>query len=381
MDPFTAGISLILVQCCVALVMTGVFLATPAEKSTRYWALSSCLIALGVLIAVLNNRQPRMAFALNGIGMIIAGLICQWHGIQTFYNQQPKRWGWGIGIAFFVLYAVLLVLHASFQQRSILLSLTILILFCLSFHALWRGQCGLPRTFVKGLAQAAAVLLIVSCLVKLGIAILQMRGSLPLNRSTLEIIAAYLMQIVGTMLFSTGLLLLYFERTVEENRHLATHDELSKLLNRRAIVAAGERELVLATRLRRELTVAFIDIDLFKHFNDTFGHDAGDTVIIEVARIFEQTCREIDIVGRYGGEEFLIILPGASQTDAAIIGDRLVNAVRAYRFRGQHPVTVSVGLATLPKDAETPITWDGLIRRADAALYEAKGLGRDRYCS
>jgi diguanylate cyclase (GGDEF)-like protein len=210
--------------------------------------------------------------------------------------------------------------------------------------------------------------------------IMQIMQMLPLTRSTFDIVISYMVPLVGTVLFSIGLLLLYFERTVEENRHLATHDELSKLLNRRAIVAVGERELMLSRRLHRELTVAFIDIDLFKHFNDTFGHDAGDTVIVDVARIFQLTCRNIDAVGRYGGEEFLIVLPGASRQDAAIIGERLVNAVRAYRFRGQHPVTVSVGLATLPKDDAT-CTWDGLILRADAALYEAKGLGRDRYCA
>lgn len=224
------------------------------------------------------------------------------------------------------------------------------------------------------------MLLASAYMLRLGMLIMQMMDMLPLTRSTFDVITSYLIPMVGTVLFSTGLMLLYFERTVEENRHLATHDELSKLLNRRAIVTVGERELALSHRLQRELTIAFIDIDLFKHFNDEFGHTAGDHVIVDVARILERTCRNVDVLGRYGGEEFLIILPGANRDDAAVIGERLVSAVRSYRFRGEHPVTVSVGLATLPIDDKT-CTWDGLILRADAALYEAKGLGRDRFCA
>jgi diguanylate cyclase (GGDEF)-like protein len=174
------------------------------------------------------------------------------------------------------------------------------------------------------------------------------------------------------------LLLLYVERTIEKNRHMATHDELSKLLNRRAIVPSGESELDLSIRLQRSLTVAFIDIDLFKRFNDEFGHAAGDTVLTEVAAILQNTCRSIDLVGRYGGEEFLVIMPSVDLNGATLVGQRLISAVRDYRFLGEHPVTISAGLATLPLDGNC--SWAQLIRRADAALYEAKDMGRNRFC-
>lgn len=377
MDALTAGTVLILVQFCIALVMAGVFFAAPTDKCTRHWALSGSLIALGVLIAILNNRIPRVLALLSGSGLIAIGLIYQWYGILVFYNKQPPRWGWLIPAIFLFALSVMLYADGSAAQRSILFSATTVILFVLSFHAIWQGQGGWPHTFVQRLVQSALLLSILCQLVKIGIMALYIHRGIPVTTlSTPEVVVTYLVPTVGTVLFSIGLLLLYFERTVEENRHLATHDELSKLLNRRAIVAAGMRELELAVRLQRKLTVAFIDIDLFKRFNDEFGHAAGDAVITDVATILQQTCRTIDLVGRYGGEEFLIILPGVDSADAAMVGARLLEAMRAYYFRGVHPVTISIGLANLP--AATPCSWEQLIRRADAALYQAKELGRDR---
>lgn len=380
MDALTAGTVLILVQFCIALVMAGVFFAAPSDKCTRYWAISGSCIALGLLIAILSSRLPRALALLSGIGLIMTGLIYQWHGILVFYKKQPSKWGWGIVAAFLLALAMLLYVNATAAQRSILYSVTTLLLLGLSFHAIWQGQGGWPRTFVQKLVQGAIVLLMVSYVLKIGIAASYISQGLTVTAltTTPEVIVTYLIPTIGTVLFSIGLLLLYFERTVDENRHLATHDELSKLFNRRAIVETGERELHLSMRLQREMAIAFIDIDLFKRFNDEFGHAAGDTVITEVAAILQQTCRAIDLVGRYGGEEFLIILPGVDSQGAAQIGQRLVEAMREYRFLGDHPVTISVGMAILPKNIEC--SWPQLLRRADAALYEAKNLGRNRYC-
>jgi diguanylate cyclase (GGDEF)-like protein len=375
MDALTAGVSLILVQLCIAVIMTGVYFAAPTERSTRYWALSGNTLAAGVLLAVLN-RTGHASILLLGTLLVIVGLTFQWQGIQLFYKTSPRKCGWTVSLVFFVLYCLLLIVDASTPCRGILFSTTTLVLFGLSLHAIWQGQGRKARSFVQRLARGAIILLVVSQLFKIAVSLLQLLGYLSAHRSAVEIFATYQVPLVGTVLFSTGLLLLYFERTIEENRHLATHDELSKLLNRRAIVEVGKRELELSKRLQRELTLAFIDIDFFKRFNDEFGHEAGDAVIYDIARILEQTCRSIDVVGRYGGEEFLIVLPGANRADAWQIGERLLAAVHAYRFRKIHPVTISLGLATLNADDE--YHWEQLLQQADAAMYQAKQGGRDR---
>lgn len=377
MDALTAGVSLILVQLCIAIIMTGVYFAAPTEKTTRYWALSGNIVALGVLLAVLNRNGQLPLLLLCGTTSIIVGLTFQWQGIRLFYKHPPPKWGWLITVVYFILHIALLSMFGIEVPRlAVLFSSTTLILFGLSLHAIWQGQGKNAASFVQRLVRGAIILLVVSQVFKIAVSLLQVLGHMSGHRSSMEIFAAYQVPLVGTVLFSTGLVLLYFERTIEENRHLATHDELSKLFNRRAIVEVGQRELESSKRLQRELTLAFIDIDFFKHFNDEFGHKAGDTVIHDISRILEKTCRNIDIVGRYGGEEFLIVLPGANRSDARQIGERLLAAVHAYRFRETHPVTISIGLATLNPDDDC--SWEQLLQLADAAMYQAKQNGRNR---
>lgn len=377
MDSLTAGTALILVQCCVALVMIGFHFTAPDEKCTRDWAFSASCIALGVLVAIVSSRFSHPFLLLIGGSLIMLGMAYQWEGILAFYGRPPRQTGWIICLLFTALLAAMLLLRMPVQHRTLLFSSTLIMLLALSLQAMWQGQ-GMPRTFMQVLVPAAIVLLLSSHLLKLAIAIVQLHDVVPIRRTPLEITVIYLIPMIGTVLFSIGLPLLYFERLIETNRHLATHDELSKLLNRRAIFTAGERELELSQRLERPLSLAFIDIDLFKHFNDEFGHAAGDAVITEVAAILQRTCRAVDLVGRYGGEEFLIVLPGADAGDAVDIGTRLVEAVRSYRYLGQHPVSISAGLATLQTDNAS---WPQLLARADAMLYEAKRQGRDRCCA
>ncbi|MBW4027891.1 GGDEF domain-containing protein [Acidipila rosea] len=155
-------------------------------------------------------------------------------------------------------------------------------------------------------------------------------------------------------------------------------DGLTNLFNRHFMEIALEREILRAGRSRNSLAVFMLDVDHFKQFNDTYGHEAGDNVLREVAETFRQCVRAEDIICRYGGEEFVIILPEITTSEAwerAEAVRRKVGEIRV-RHRGEslREVTISLGLAMYPADADT---LEELLREADRALYDAKHRGRN----
>ncbi len=164
----------------------------------------------------------------------------------------------------------------------------------------------------------------------------------------------------------------------EALREQATHDALTGLLNRAAIIENLQDELARAGREFHSLAVLLVDLDRFKQINDTRGHPAGDAVLREAARRMKASVRRYDAVGRYGGEEFLIVLPGCSTSDATAQAERLRQSVCAepFRFSGSLlTVTCSIGVAS--RSTPSPTDSEDLVREADLALYRAKDGGRN----
>jgi diguanylate cyclase (GGDEF)-like protein len=161
--------------------------------------------------------------------------------------------------------------------------------------------------------------------------------------------------------------------------HQSIRDSLTGLFNRHFMEIALERELSRASRRNSTLAVLMLDVDHFKQFNDTYSHEAGDTVLREVAACFADSVRSEDVVCRYGGEEFVIILPDIEEVHAYERAEHIRANIERLRleFRGQalKPITVSIGTAAYPRSAEDATT---LLRLADRALYEAKHSGRNR---
>lgn len=159
---------------------------------------------------------------------------------------------------------------------------------------------------------------------------------------------------------------------------MATTDPLSEALNRRAFFHFSERELKRAARHNHPVSVLIFDIDHFKKVNDVHGHAAGDEVIKTLSRSVQRSVRDEDLVGRLGGEEFGVVLPGATSEDAYRLANRLRQQVKKLCFTsdvGAFGITISVGIA---KPAVDDTTIDASLDQADKALYRAKRNGRDR---
>jgi two-component system cell cycle response regulator len=165
----------------------------------------------------------------------------------------------------------------------------------------------------------------------------------------------------------------------EALRQQATHDGLTGVWNRTAILEVLRNELTRAAREGSPVAVLMSDLDHFKHVNDTYGHQSGDEVLREATRRMKNGLRRYDAVGRYGGEEFLIVLPGCNAQRADAQAQRLRSAIAGDSFQlpdGSIPVTCSLGVAwtDLPDLSQS----EALVRMADEALYVAKRNGRNR---
>ena len=157
-------------------------------------------------------------------------------------------------------------------------------------------------------------------------------------------------------------------------QRLANHDFLTDLPNRRQLEQVLSVSLSQADRHNTPCAALVIDIDHFKRLNDRFGHPVGDKVLKEISRRLQHELRAGSTLGRWGGEEFVVVAPQTELHEAQQLGERLLYAVRADPISGEHLVTVSIGVAAY-RPGDTPET---LIARADRALYRAKQAGRDR---
>jgi diguanylate cyclase (GGDEF)-like protein len=170
---------------------------------------------------------------------------------------------------------------------------------------------------------------------------------------------------------------LSFRHERDVAHRLAEHDALTGVLNRRAILARLRAAFVQARQTGESLSLLFLDLDHFKQVNDSFGHRAGDQCLRAVIAPIAGELRQGDALGRYGGEEFVILLPGAGATDAEVVAERIRRRVQEMPILVSGTrigLTLSVGVATLDGDVVVP---DDLIERADTALYHSKSSGRN----
>jgi diguanylate cyclase (GGDEF)-like protein len=156
---------------------------------------------------------------------------------------------------------------------------------------------------------------------------------------------------------------------------MAVTDSLTGLFVRRYFMVKLQEEIHRADRYGKPLSVVMADLDRFKKINDTYGHDAGDRALKTISQFFQKNIRDVDAIGRYGGEEFVMLIPDADKEAAFCLAERLRKELAKVKLEDLPPITISLGIATYPSDG-TDI--EELIKKADAAMYEAKQKGRNK---
>jgi two-component system cell cycle response regulator len=171
-------------------------------------------------------------------------------------------------------------------------------------------------------------------------------------------------------------------KLLKELELLSVEDGLTKLYNHRYLKNKLKEEIERSQRYGFVFSVLMSDIDFFKKYNDTYGHLAGDNILVCISQIFKENLRAVDIIARYGGDEIAVILPNTDKQNAIITAERIRSKIKEYKFVVSNNIsvnlTVSIGVSTYPEDGSTE---KELIEHADKALYWAKNHGRDKVCA
>lgn len=361
----------------------GAWLLREQRAVLAHWAGFMACVALGFLLMSLRG-EPRTWMAFNGAALAwIAGLLLLWRGVARYF--RAPAWGWAQALVFVVLLLGNLWLGPGAEGAAARVVLSYgsgMLVFVLLVANV------VPVTAYRFGPARSLVLLVPAIIVVIAFALLVIRQlsdpghAFELHRSdprNLRALAAY---VVAAALFNVTFTALVVARLVHRLRELSVRDTLTGLYNRRAM---DERLRQQCERWRRggeRFSIALLDLDFFKRINDTLGHQAGDKVLLRTGQWLQAEVRGGDMVARVGGEEFLVLMPGASGAESRVLAERLRMGLAALHRQAlaageatAPTLTVSIGVAEVQEGDGGP---DGLIRRADEALYRAKALGRDR---
>ena len=324
-----------------------------------------------------------------GIGnvLVVSVLFLRYEAICQFFERWPSFLPRRISWALFLL-AVLSILAASLGgTHSDSRALTVTVLACLySGLLLWRTFT-VEKTGVAVIAMIIGLFHFVylfSLLLRFACWFddVQLRGFLPITQCNQWFFSLDILLDVG---IGIAFLIMNSRRLMEELiiaqatlETLSQIDPLTGGYNRRGLIELAKREVARAKRFRQDLTLIIFDIDFFKIVNDTFGHAAGDAALVHVVKEAKRCIRDADIIGRFGGDEFVIAFPGLSVDHARNVVARLRHELThaPLMWEGKPlEIRLSVGVAGLKKE---DAGFETLLARADQHLYEAKRLGRDQ---
>ena len=338
------------------------------------WNQGLALYALAWLLIASRGVLSAIVGIALADALLLAGLCFQFGALIEFSGRAAPRWLFIAPAP--VLFAMLLPILDRYVILTFATSAAYATLFTVTGgYVLRLGSSAGPVRWLLApilLASAAALLL------RAGYVALDAdsRPGIFAGSNAVDTLT-FILMFIATVAVTFGFLIMHRERAEQALRSLAMHDALTGLLNRRAFAEQCERELARARRAGAGLAMLLLDLDHFKMVNDSFGHRVGDRVLVDLAARLKRWRRAADVVGRYGGEEFCILLPDTGAADATAVAERMRAGIAAEPLGGvASPVTASIGVAACASTGQVDL--DFLIVRADEALYEAKRAGRNR---
>jgi diguanylate cyclase (GGDEF)-like protein len=331
--------------------------------------LANLCVAVGIMLRLFEDRLPGFLTIILSNTLLLVGTSLFYIALSQFTGFTYSK-AFVIGVIATVL--SFLVYFTYWQddigRRIITHSLGSVAIAVIVINQLWRIQ--------KTTLRFSAILMLVSFLFH-GIFLILRTVSIILNPPTdpfsLSPVqsATYLLSFALSFFWSMGFILMVSQRLRNDLMEVATIDVLTRIPNRRATQAFLEKELSRAQRNQSEFSVLLIDIDNFKQVNDRWGHSVGDDVLVKTAGIFQSIVRKQDWVGRWGGEEFLMILPGSPDCDAESLAERVRSEIASSEYSygvESFGITVSIGVACAKPSDQI----DEILKKADQALYRAK---------
>lgn len=342
----------------------------PAIQGLGEWVAALILVAVGSLLAfgvgyfpaVVSITLPRLLFP--------SGLFLCYVGMQRFFGVAPRFRRWVtliVGVALVQMWFTFV--QPSFHARLVLSMGLALCLFLAMANLLRQQQ---PASIAKILTMGVVVVMLSILTMRLVTSVVFPVGADIFDASPQQLLYVTSFSFL-IVLLSVGLVLLATERLHSEVSFLATHDSLTNALTRRHLNAVCAIELDRSQRHGRSMALLIMDLDHFKAVNDTHGHLRGDRVLVDFVATANRLLRRPDQLARFGGEEFVALLPETSLEEALGVAERIRHACALPS--PEIACTVSIGVTTNHTAGDTV---DTLIARADAAMYQAKEKGRNR---
>lgn len=376
LDLRTLFIVLVTLYACLGFVCLLLPYRMPGSHAVTQWGYCLLALAAGVGGLALRGVVPDLISVILANALILAAFLFVLRSVGQGRGPAPSGFGWSVVAVSVLLLAYFTYMQPDTRIRIVIASVAMAILVVRPVVALIAAVPGVSR---RARIFTAACLAGIGCVMLLRAVLTTQWGShADLLAPDMIQFASNLLFAVFTVLASLGVVWIEIEQLRADLARLAMIDPLTAILNRRAFMLEYERELSRCKREQIGLALAIFDLDHFKDVNDNYGHLVGDQVLRHVANTLRASLRGHDVLGRYGGEEFALLMPGADTAAAMAgterarlaVGERPVEAGRL-----SIPITVSAGVAVYGLNG---LDWETLLRSADAALYEAKRGGRNR---